>query len=1128
MSEENRCPQCGAALPAQSSPGLCPGCLLQWGLESQTGEEETGSQPAAADRRPPTPEEIAAYFPDLEILELVGRGGMGVVYKARQKRLDRLVALKILAPKIGQDPAFAKRFAREARAMAMLSHPHVVAVHDFGQADGLYYFLMEFVDGANLRRLLDTGKLAPEEALAIVPQICEALQYAHDHGVVHRDIKPENVLLDKEGRVKIADFGIAKLVGKEANDPTLTGAGQIMGTPQYMAPEQIEHPLQVDHRADIYSLGVVFYQMLTGELPIGRFAPPSKKAQIDVRLDEVVLRALEKEPERRYQQVSEVKTQVESIVTAPTNGSNGAASVPPLRDAEVERARRQVKGPAIGLLVVGILNWVISVPLSLVFLWLGVSYSPPPLSDGPHVASQLDPASLLMVVCLLAILVISSLMIFAALKMKRLQAYWLAVAAGLLAIIISPGNMIGLPIGIWALVVLSQREVREAFTESHRIGTGRTSPPATGREKRVGLAALVLCLAGFALTLLVAAVAGRNWSVWTFLTVIFSVVLVALACGLVGRKSGAGKAVLVISSLGLFAALVFLAVVLYYELSTIHDDFGGWPSIASTRPSEAEAAEPVTPPSVARQAQSVAVTMTEHPEGPWMGRLPNGVAVELLAIGEEERWWQPNGLPLAAAPFPLDEERRSLPPQPGFVRRQFAARISGVPLPRAGTDFTVEPSSGARRWIGHEDIQKVPTRIYFSAIETAVPTAAAKATLRWGLSTGPWEDAAKAVFDAAGRPFGPGSWGDVCNSLKVFGSYHGTELEIPYQPCYELRAVAVLNDGREMLVDFNRRESIERALLFAVKTDQIKQINFQRRPYDWVEFQGVPMQWSETPVRWSSAPPSTCNVAAQPAGPWVARLQDGITAELVGVGEDDRWWRPDGSPLAEAPCRFENAAKPADKSETVRRFFFQLRGLPAQPAGITGEITPGHVACFPDEVLRNAEKKANRRDFLAFEAVVPAGRPTVPALRCGIASGPWFGDDALTSLNPYPSSPSVNLIRPHFINGGVSRSSGHNLSLEGKDSENGAAVVVSEDWFDKFDLRLVATTYDGRAVTGTGLVDHPKNERTLTTIATTFPGLTVKEIKKLEVERRPYQWVCFAYVAVQPKQKSATKTARPD
>ena len=176
---------------------------------------------------------------------------------------------------------------------------------------------MEFVDGLTLRQLLDGGKLAPQEALAIVPQICEALQYAHDKGVVHRDIKPENILMDRGGQVKIADFGLAKLVGREAKDFTITGAGQVMGTPQYMAPEQIEHPQEVDHRADIYSLGVVFYQMLTGELPIGRFAPPSQKVQIDVRLDEVVLRALEKEPERRYQQASELKTHVETIATTP-------------------------------------------------------------------------------------------------------------------------------------------------------------------------------------------------------------------------------------------------------------------------------------------------------------------------------------------------------------------------------------------------------------------------------------------------------------------------------------------------------------------------------------------------------------------------------------------------------------------------------------------------------------------------------------------------------------------------------------------------------------------------------------------------------------------------------------------
>jgi serine/threonine protein kinase len=168
-----------------------------------------------------------------------------------------------------------------------------VAVYDFGQVEGRYYFLMEFVDGANLRRMLQGGHLAPQQAMAIVPQLCDALQFAHEEGIVHRDIKPENILLDRKGRVKIADFGLAKLLSASVQkDPyTLTMPRQVLGTPHYMAPEQFERPGTVDHRADIYSMGVVFYEMLTGELPLGRFPVPSRKVQVDVRLDEVVLRS---------------------------------------------------------------------------------------------------------------------------------------------------------------------------------------------------------------------------------------------------------------------------------------------------------------------------------------------------------------------------------------------------------------------------------------------------------------------------------------------------------------------------------------------------------------------------------------------------------------------------------------------------------------------------------------------------------------------------------------------------------------------------------------------------------------------------------------------------------------------
>jgi serine/threonine protein kinase len=327
------CPRCGAPLPANSPQGLCPRCVLGIGLATQTeAADGVGPHGTKVIRPPPAPDEIGKHFPQLEILECLGRGGMGVVYKARQPKLNRIVALKILAPEKEAEPKFAQRFLREAQTLARLNHPNIVTVHDFGETDGLCYLLMEFVDGLTLRQMMREGRMKSEEALAIVPRICEALQFAHEQGIVHRDIKPENVLLDKQGRVKIADFGIAKLVGGTplpvGEGPGVPKAGErvgltqdhVLGTPHYMAPEQVEHPQTVDHRADIYSLGVVFYEMLTGELPLGKFQPPSKKVQIDVRLDEVVLRALEKQPECRYQQVSEVKTCVETIVATRSPG----------------------------------------------------------------------------------------------------------------------------------------------------------------------------------------------------------------------------------------------------------------------------------------------------------------------------------------------------------------------------------------------------------------------------------------------------------------------------------------------------------------------------------------------------------------------------------------------------------------------------------------------------------------------------------------------------------------------------------------------------------------------------------------------------------------------------------------
>jgi len=259
MENLRLCKQCQTPLSADAPGNLCLKCLRQLALGETVGDPAPPPNRPGVDNAPASPAEMAQYFPQLEISEVLGQGGMGIVYKARQPNLDRIVALKILSAEYSQDPQFAKRFQREARALAKLNHPNIVSVFDFGQAGPYYFFLMEFVDGMNLAELEKARRLTPEEALALVPKICEALQFAHDEGVVHRDIKPGNILLDSKGRVKIADFGLAKLQDRTALDTMLTTAVMTMGTPRYMAPEQMDSPDAVDHRADIYSLGVVFY-----------------------------------------------------------------------------------------------------------------------------------------------------------------------------------------------------------------------------------------------------------------------------------------------------------------------------------------------------------------------------------------------------------------------------------------------------------------------------------------------------------------------------------------------------------------------------------------------------------------------------------------------------------------------------------------------------------------------------------------------------------------------------------------------------------------------------------------------------------------------------------------------------
>ena len=479
MAETKTCPNCGSILPEDAPSGICPRCLMKAGLEtdpSATSAAEMNPTTGWTGFVPPTAEHLAQFFPQLEILELLGRGGMGAVYKARQPGLDRLVAVKILPPEIGNEAAFAERFAREARALAKLSHQNIVSVFDFGKADGQYYFVMEYVDGANLRQVIETGGLQPGQALAIVPQICEALQFAHDEGIVHRDIKPENILVDKQGRVKIADFGLAKLLGRAPADVALTGTHQVMGTPRYMAPEQMQGSSAVDHRADIYSLGVVFYEMLTGDLPLGRFDPPSKKAQIDVRLDEVVLRSLESVPERRYQHASDVKTEVESIVD-----SDAQLAAPETDQVKSLRAkvRNELRYPAAGLMAAGILN------LLAIIFWVVLRVA---AGEGLDASGQTE-ATVLTIIFALVSMAMGILLLVGSARMFDLQSFPMAMTAAIAGMLpLALGFVISLPMGIWALMVLSRRDARTAFAD------WQAQPPAD-QSKKGPTSMIGLCMA---------------------------------------------------------------------------------------------------------------------------------------------------------------------------------------------------------------------------------------------------------------------------------------------------------------------------------------------------------------------------------------------------------------------------------------------------------------------------------------------------------------------------------------------------------------------------------------------------------------------------------------------------------
>ena len=284
-----------------------------------TSSASSASKPSGG-WQPPTLEEMQAMLPQYQFVSLLGRGGMGAVFKAVQVTLDRDVAIKVLPGDLvadDDDAQFAERFKNEARTMAKMNHPAIVNVYDFGETKtGLLYIVMEFIDGTDVAQMIASqGKLPEDYALSITAHVGDALQYAHTHGVIHRDIKPANILINMDGAVKVADFGLAK--AHDAAEGGLTKTNMAMGTPDFVAPEALISGIPLDGRADLYAMGVMLYQMLTGEIPRGIWAMPSTKLGTDPRFDGIIAKAMQTDREVRYQSAAELRQDLDTILTLP-------------------------------------------------------------------------------------------------------------------------------------------------------------------------------------------------------------------------------------------------------------------------------------------------------------------------------------------------------------------------------------------------------------------------------------------------------------------------------------------------------------------------------------------------------------------------------------------------------------------------------------------------------------------------------------------------------------------------------------------------------------------------------------------------------------------------------------------
>jgi hypothetical protein len=338
---EQRCPACGflhdVSIFTSGTRVKCYNCKLPFVVQRPDSviadpamvphkEPKDGSPPVAPSKNedgwkaePPSGSDTRSgeagelSIPGYRLFEILGKGGMGRVYRAMQISLERVVAIKVLSEDLAKHKSFIRRFEKEAGALASLNNPNITAIFDRGHVGKTYYFVMEYVAGPSLRHLLNRGRMQVPEIVQHVVVLCGAMGHAHKRNVIHRDLKPENVLFTEEGVLKVADFGLANIVAPDRRWE-LTRTQVSMGTVNYMAPEQRRDAKHVDHRADIYSLGVMFYEMLARELPLGRFQPPSRKREgLDPRVDDLVLRMLDVDPDRRPQDAELIAAQLETV-----------------------------------------------------------------------------------------------------------------------------------------------------------------------------------------------------------------------------------------------------------------------------------------------------------------------------------------------------------------------------------------------------------------------------------------------------------------------------------------------------------------------------------------------------------------------------------------------------------------------------------------------------------------------------------------------------------------------------------------------------------------------------------------------------------------------------------------------